>query len=508
MALTRVILAVLGFCSRIVESLLFVMIDWYDKYVYSPLQTLLLPIVSRIPRFLSIRGLEYTIFSANIVSWTRTALVIPIACCLKNQYYWTAFFLVVFHDFLDHLDGIVAKAQKQIYGSVDDPLLGGFMDAFCDKLVNVFALWSILLTTDFTQMTWKQTNIYITSCSVIIGFEFVLGVVRVQDYFRSYYLRLLRKNDALISKADTAAVMEGKLKEKLESMGIAFLCLAEASPIPITSWSGITGIACLIMSVRLAYASLQHKLKAREQRRRDEVDFDEIPETKEDGEKATYTEKIPKKLRKCYSESNASKFLAESIEKSNSTLSEENDSTDDSIFDEGEDTVRPLRQRHNSVPVNAFDTRVDKVYTVGCFDLFHNGHITLLQRMKALGKQVIVGVHDSRSIFKLKKRVPIDSTEKRMLNVKKYADMVYCVAGTDPTNYIHCILTEDVTERHMYVRGDDMQDFPARNLCEARMTVKFLPYTKGVSSTKRRKSEFTSCNYGTHAKDDVQAIFY
>ena len=48
--------------------------------------------------------------------------------------------------------------------------------------------------------------------------------------------RLLRKNDDIVSKADTAAVMEGKLKEKLESMGIAFLCLAEASLVPITSW--------------------------------------------------------------------------------------------------------------------------------------------------------------------------------------------------------------------------------------------------------------------------------
>ena len=38
--------------------------------------------------------------------------------------------------------------------------------------------------------------------------------------------------------------------------------------------------------------------------------------------------------------------------------------------------------------------------------------------------QVVVGVHDSRSIFRLKKRVPIDNTERRMLNVKKYADMV------------------------------------------------------------------------------------
>jgi hypothetical protein len=37
------------------------------------------------------------------------------------------------------------------------------------------------------------------------------------------------------------------------------------------------------------------------------------------------------------------------------------------------------------------------------------------------------------SIYKLKNRVPVDSTEKRMLNVKTYADEVFCIAGTDPS---------------------------------------------------------------------------
>lgn len=506
MAIYTVLLTVMGYCSMAIESALFVMMNWYDIYVYSPLQTVLLPIVSFIPRYARIGGKDYTIFSANIVSWTRTALVIPIAICLKTGFYWTAFFMVILHDFLDHLDGIVAKAQKQTYGSVDDPLLGGFMDAFCDKIVNVFALWSIMLTTDFSQMTWNQTSIYVITCSVIIGFEFVLGVVRVQDYFRSYYLRLLRKNDAIVSKTDTAAVMEGKLKEKLESMGIAFLCLSEASSVPIISWSGLTGITCLLLSVRLAYASLQQKLKAREQRKKDEVNFNEVPETKEDGEKHTYTEKIPKKLRKCYSEANTAQFLNADKKNSTSKMLDDNEAMD-SVF-EDVDNPHLQRPRNSSVPLNAFDTRVDRVYTVGCFDLFHTGHITLLQRMQALGKQVVVGVHDSRSIFRLKKRVPIDSTEKRMLNVKKYADMVYCVAGTDPTNYIQCILPDNVQERNMYVRGDDMKDFPARHLCESKMTIKFLPYTTGVSSTKRRHSEYTSCNYGLHAQDDVHAMFY
>jgi cytidyltransferase-like protein len=86
------------------------------------------------------------------------------------------------------------------------------------------------------------------------------------------------------------------------------------------------------------------------------------------------------------------------------------------------------RLRTKTVPNNLefpeIDTRVDKVYTIGCFDLFHHGHVNLIQRMRKLGKKVVVGVHDSRSIYKLKNRVPVDSTEKRMLNVKTVADEV------------------------------------------------------------------------------------
>ncbi len=52
--------------------------------------------------------------------------------------------------------------------------------------------------------------------------------------------------------------------------------------------------------------------------------------------------------------------------------------------------------RSSSVLSVQLDTRVDKVYTVGCFDLFHHGHIKLIQRMREIGKKVIVGVHDSR----------------------------------------------------------------------------------------------------------------
>ena len=55
-------------------------------------------------------------------------------CDCRYELYWLGCLLVLLHDFLDHLDGIVAKVQRRVLGNVDDPLLGGFMDAFCDKV--------------------------------------------------------------------------------------------------------------------------------------------------------------------------------------------------------------------------------------------------------------------------------------------------------------------------------------------------------------------------------------
>lgn len=47
------------------------------------------------------------------------------------------FLLVILYDFLDYVDGIVVKVYWQMFGQVDDLLLGGFMDVFCDKVINI-----------------------------------------------------------------------------------------------------------------------------------------------------------------------------------------------------------------------------------------------------------------------------------------------------------------------------------------------------------------------------------
>jgi len=61
----------------------YLQINCYDAYCYSPLQTALSPVVAMIPRWVDVRGQKVTVFTANIVSWSRTALVIPIAWFLK-----------------------------------------------------------------------------------------------------------------------------------------------------------------------------------------------------------------------------------------------------------------------------------------------------------------------------------------------------------------------------------------------------------------------------------------
>lgn len=90
----------------------------------------------------------------------------------------------------------------------------------------------------------------------------------------------------------------------------------------------------------------------------------------------------------------------------------------------------------------------------------------------------------------------MDGTEKRMLNVKKYAQNVFCISGTDPSNYLKCIIYLTPGETSIYVRGDDMPNFPGREVIEEVMPIKFLSYTHGISSTEIRKKDYS------HIKSD------
>lgn len=179
-----------------------------------------------------------TVITANRITLARTLLCVPIAVLLRLGRPFGAFLCAVLHDYLDHLDGIVAKVDAAVaaaalaaaapsimvhsvacrpappvqvhrsMGYVDDPLLGAFLDALCDKFVNVFCLWSILLLTRYEAMAdgWDVAA-YVTIIGLVIAYEAVIGVVRVEDYYHARYAPQQSQPRRL------AATMEGKLKE-------------------------------------------------------------------------------------------------------------------------------------------------------------------------------------------------------------------------------------------------------------------------------------------------------
>jgi glycerol-3-phosphate cytidylyltransferase len=55
-----------------------------------------------------------------------------------------------------------------------------------------------------------------------------------------------------------------------------------------------------------------------------------------------------------------------------------------------------------------------RVITFGTFDLFHFGHLRILQRARELGDELIVGVSSDELNFSKKEKYPIFSLEHRM----------------------------------------------------------------------------------------------
>jgi cytidyltransferase-like protein len=143
--------------------------------------------------------------------------------------------------------------------------------------------------------------------------------------------------------------------------------------------------------------------------------------------------------------------------------------------------------------------------TVGCFDMFHRGHAKLLKKLTAESDKLVVGVHDDDSIWQNKNVKVTDRATKRFTTVQlalRPQDEAFIIHAQDPTPYwiggtdsrgrsvdgLLEKLRDEGWVNFEYKRGDDMLQFPGRPALEKEgVTVKFLPYTQGVSSSKMRK---------------------
>lgn len=122
-----------------------------------------------------------------------------------------------------------------------------------------------------------------------------------------------------------------------------------------------------------------------------------------------------------------------------------------------------------------------KVLTYGTFDLLHYGHINLLQRAKAMGDYLVVGL-STDEFNSLKGKKCYFTYEKR----KKMLEALRCVDLVIPENSWEQKV-EDVKEFRIdtFVMGDDWEgkfDF-LKDYCD----VVYLSRTPEISTTQIKK---------------------
>lgn len=123
------------------------------------------------------------------------------------------------------------------------------------------------------------------------------------------------------------------------------------------------------------------------------------------------------------------------------------------------------------------------VFTNGCFDLLHPGHVTYLEDARALGDVLIIGLNSDDSIRRLKGEArPVNQLADRahMLSGLRSVDLVVPFSEDTPIKLIAALLPD------VLVKGGDYQPddiVGAREVREAGGEVVVVPFLGGHSST-------------------------
>lgn len=122
------------------------------------------------------------------------------------------------------------------------------------------------------------------------------------------------------------------------------------------------------------------------------------------------------------------------------------------------------------------------VLTYGTFDLFHIGHLRLLQRLKSFGDRLIVGVStDEFNLIKGKKTIVPFSDRIEIVKSLQCVDVAIPETCWEQK-------TEDIRQHNVSIFGMG-SDWEGRfDELKVHCEVVYLPRTPGVSSTHLRKT--------------------
>ncbi|TGL92973.1 D-glycero-beta-D-manno-heptose 1-phosphate adenylyltransferase [Leptospira barantonii] len=129
--------------------------------------------------------------------------------------------------------------------------------------------------------------------------------------------------------------------------------------------------------------------------------------------------------------------------------------------------------------------RKDKriVFTNGCFDLVHKGHITYLSQARELGDFLWVGLNADSSVKRLKgEQRPVVSEEDRaiLLSNLRFVDAVTIFSQDTPLDLIRLV------KPSIHVKGGDykVDDLPETPIVrQFGGEVKILPFVPGKSTS-------------------------
>lgn len=120
------------------------------------------------------------------------------------------------------------------------------------------------------------------------------------------------------------------------------------------------------------------------------------------------------------------------------------------------------------------------VYTTGTFDMLHIGHLRILERAKALGDKLIVGVSTDDLVESYKGHRPVIPFEQRLALVSalRCVDVAVPQYDLDKTEALRKIGAD------VLVVGDDWTKLQGEEYMRAHgKKVIYLPRTPGISST-------------------------
>jgi len=134
--------------------------------------------------------------------------------------------------------------------------------------------------------------------------------------------------------------------------------------------------------------------------------------------------------------------------------------------------------------VNAWKQAGEEVvFTNGCFDIIHRGHIEVLAQTSDLGDRLIIGLNSDTSIQKLKgKNRPIIEEQSRaiLLASLEFVDAVVIFSEDTPLKLISALLPDVLAKGGDY----EIETIVGHEIVQQNGgKVKLVPFVDGFSST-------------------------